>query len=300
MNTPSSTRAASLIKPYLRKLVLQTHPDFFQRDPIKAKHNAASLQQLYTILNPILQQQDNRSKSKRGNEAGHDDTSIPVAFYPKHASNAASRVSISFDPRPISAWHTAASVLDLCRQLDIKVATSDDQAVHQMISKEMASSSERSSYKSLREQFVRALYQQHQQQQQQPQQQKVKHWTMQEIFNNRHLMFAPSVDKKVMASRLAQWLGELHPEKWWGQLPVLVLPATAAASLSPDRAKGILVLTSEMDLEGNLYNHVYKKRTAYIYFFILLLEMKCYLEQHVAVKKREYQEMGKKSSSSKP
>ncbi|CDH50719.1 predicted protein [Lichtheimia corymbifera JMRC:FSU:9682] len=280
MNTSSSTRAASLIKPYLRKLVLQTHPDFFQRDPIKAKHNAASLQQLYTILNPILQQ-DNRSKSKPGNEAGHDDTSIPVAFYPKHASNAASRVSISFDPRPISAWHTAASVLDLCRQLDIKVATSDDQAVQQMISREMASLSsntQRSSYKSLREQFVRALYQQHQQQQQQPQQQKVKHWTTQEIFNNRQLVFAPSVDSKVMASKLAQWLGELHPEKWWGQLPVLVLPATAAASLSPDRAKGILVLTSEMDLE----------------------EMKYYLEQHVAIKKREYQEMGKKSSSDKP
>lgn len=275
-SSSSSTRAASLIKPYLRKLVLQTHPDFFQRDPIKAKHNAASLQQLYTILNPILKQ-DNRSKSKPANEeAGHDDTNIPVAFYPKHASKAAasaasarSRVSISFDPRPISAWHTAASVLDLCRQLDIKVATSDDQAVQQMISKEMAASAsntQRSSYKSLREQFVRALYQQHQQQQ--PQQKVVKqHWTTQEVFNNRHLMFAPSVDKKAMASRLAQWLGELHPEKWWGQLPVLVLPATAAASLSPDRAKGILVLTSEMNLEGNLYNHVLKTGLPIFTFF---------------------------------
>lgn len=248
----SSTRAASLIKPYLRKLVLQTHPDFFQRDPIKAKHNAASLQQLYTILNPILKQ-DDRHKSKPTSEACHDDTSIPVTFYPKHDKKAASRVSIAFDSRPMSVWHTAASVLDLCRQLDIKVATSDEQAVQQMISKAMASSNtqQSSSYKSLREQFVRALYQQHQQQQQPS---KVKHWTTQEIYNNRHLMFAPSVDKQVMASRLAQWMGELHPEKWWGQLPVLVIPATA--SLSPDSTKGILVLTSEMNLEGNLYNHV--------------------------------------------
>ncbi|KAI7886014.1 hypothetical protein K492DRAFT_203562 [Lichtheimia hyalospora FSU 10163] len=265
----SSTRAASLIKPYLRKVVLQTHPDFFQSDPIKAKHNAASLQQLYTILNPILKQ-DNRSKSKSDIEASHDNDNIPVAFYPKHANQATSRVSISFDPRPVSVWHTAASVLDLCKRLDINVATSDEQAVHQMISKVMASSNtQRSSYKSLREEFVRALYKQHQQQPPSPQ---VKHWTTRDIFNNRHLMFAPSVDKKLMATRLAQWLNELHPERWWGQLPVLVLSATA--SLSPDRTKGILVLTSEMNLE----------------------EMKCYLEKHVAIKKREYQEMGKKNS----
>ncbi|KAI8146262.1 hypothetical protein BJV82DRAFT_576552 [Fennellomyces sp. T-0311] len=213
------TAAASLIKPYLKKLVLQTHPDFFHHDPSKSKLNSASLQQLYTLLNPLLR---NEPRPKKG-------PTLQLEFYGKNMRH--KRILAQFEHG--SEWQTASALLDLCAQLDIQVAPSDREAVKTMTTK---SPSRRSD---LTKEFARAFHRQAQE--------KPIEWSPDLILRNKLLTFGPSVDRQEIAIRWCDFMAELEPERWWGILPALVVTRKDATSLaSSERGRGILVFTSDM------------------------------------------------------
>src|SRR4051794_25531891 len=112
MSCPMTT---TLLKRYLNPFVLRTHPDFFSNHPAAKSINAASLQQLYSILNPLL-----------GKHAPLDDLCDPsittLSFFPKHGIDSPPiNHSIANAPRDKSsqaislhAWSTTLSFLELC------------------------------------------------------------------------------------------------------------------------------------------------------------------------------------------
>ncbi|KAI9311197.1 hypothetical protein BX666DRAFT_1072238 [Dichotomocladium elegans] len=259
----SNARATSLLKPYLRKLVLQTHPDFFQRNPTKGKQNAQSLQRLYAVLNPILNQGEPNDTIHRAEEP------MELKFYSKRKDDRL--VTSTFDPAPPTPWHTVASLFQLCKQLDIQVQTSDEDACQAMIDAAAEKNKRRSmNYKSLRAEFARAFYE-NEQKGQQHDPRRTGAWTRDEILMNRQLTFASGVNRDQFASMLSKSMPQLQPRLWWGQLPILVVPPKSTLP-SPERVKGILIFSSDMDTAA----------------------LKDYLEAHLTSKKQEYQELFQK------
>ncbi|KAF7723972.1 hypothetical protein EC973_001488 [Apophysomyces ossiformis] len=223
-----ASRASSLLKPYLKRFMLQTHPDFFSNDPAKKKVNAESLQRLHGLLNPIIKKQ----------AASIERSTTRLDFYGKQNGG---RVTVGVFDRKDSVWGTVRSFLNLCQQMGINVMQADIEAVDAMntspaISKKRVS---------LQQEFADALYRQHQESGQEME------WTPALVLRNPLLSFDDGVDRKEMARKLSQWLPQLRPKQWWGKIPVVVVPPEVVSGQPMDSlTEGIIILTTDMQCEA--------------------------------------------------
>ncbi|KAI8378614.1 hypothetical protein BD560DRAFT_488045 [Blakeslea trispora] len=222
-------RTNSLIKSYLRRLVLQTHPDYFQHHPLQKKKNADSLQKLNEILQSSLK--DKKHKT------------VKLEFFSKHQkkehAKSAKPAAVGLFDLSDSEWAKTQSFFDLCQQLDIPIMQTDLEAVQDMIRKENKSFA---ANKSLTREFAKKLYKDYQQT-------SYDHaWQLHDILGNKMIMFGPSVDKTKVAQHLCDWLPQLQPQKWWNKIPVLVLPPDIEKP-SIEASKGMIVFDSGMTLE---------------------------------------------------
>ncbi|KAI9020021.1 hypothetical protein CLU79DRAFT_888444 [Phycomyces nitens] len=228
--------ASSLVKPYLKKFVLRTHPDFFGHDIARKRSNEESLQQLYTLLGPLLKKSPPIIKQK-----------TRLTFYDKSSQK---QVEGIFS-QPNSEWATLQSFLNLCKELDISIKTCDIDTVRSMVSQSNGTRPARMQ-RSLKQEFAEALYK--------GQDAYRNQWTPQTVLENRLLMMGPSVDKNKMAERLCEFLPQLKPEIWWGKIPVLIV--SPESSLPVTLTKGMLILTSDMqcaDIEQYLVANFERK-----------------------------------------
>ncbi|KAG2225752.1 hypothetical protein INT45_011420 [Circinella minor] len=247
----AAKKAGSLIKPYLKKLVLQTHPDFFHGDPIKGKRNATSLQQLYGILNPLLKTNESNTTLRKKNEQQEQKQQQQLEFYRKKARK--TRI-VSIFEHSSNEWQTVASFLRLCKQLDIDVVPSDLQAVQDMITKkeqEMTSHhNRRKGVLSLREEFARALHKQSTTMATMTTGETTTKisWSPGHILGNKLLTFGPDIDKNKVVKQWCGYMSKLEPERWWGIMPALVVSSQKdAQSLSSSKqGRGILIFSSDM------------------------------------------------------
>ena len=255
----ATEKVGSLIKPYLKKLVLQTHPDFFHGDPIKGKRNAISLQHLYGILNPLLKTNEPTTRIKSGQQQQEQQQ---LEFYGKKARNA--RIVSTFE-HSSNEWQTVASFLRLCKQLDIDVVPSDLQAVQDMITKKerelSVNNNRRKGGHSLREEFARALHKQSTTMATMTAEETTKTpWSAERLLGNKLLTFGPHIDKNRVAKQWCEYMSTLEPERWWGIMPVLVVPSQKdAQSLSSSKqGRGILIFSSDMGYSGKTFSFLFR------------------------------------------
>ncbi|CEP15058.1 hypothetical protein [Parasitella parasitica] len=227
------TMTNKILKPYLRKFILQTHPDFFHHDKLRKTTNAASLQSLYDILQPSTP-----STSKQPNSA------IRLEFFikgqKKKDGNAISSVFHSQD----SDWDKAASFLDLCQRVNIPVVPTDLDIVQDMVNKQSNRNNPPYKYKSLTREFAERLYKE------QSATVSRQHWTENDVLNQSLIMFDTPVNRKLTASRLSRWLPKLQPQLWWGKIPMLIISSTSHQPPT-ELTKGMLVIQDGMELEGS-------------------------------------------------
>lgn len=226
-------KTKTILKPYLRKFILQTHPDFFHNDSCKKKVNAASLQKLYNVLQP---DQDQAM------------TSCQLEFYIKQQQNKKKeqpKAIARFDPKD-SEWIKTSAFLGLCKQVDISILQSDMDMVQDMISKEANKHKPKNQYKSLTREFAERLYKQHNEEKP-----TTIEWKASQILGHKLVMFDPQVNKKAFSNTFSQYLPHLQPENWWGKVPLMVI---SPSSVLPSRelTQGILVVKSDMDLKGKV------------------------------------------------
>lgn len=214
------SKAGTLIKPYLKKFILQTHPDFFQFEKIKKQTNAASLQK----LNNLLQSKSSTKETSR------------LQFFTKQTRQS---ISIEFDPKG-TEWDHVNSFLSLCQKLNISILPSDMDIVQTELNKQQSSKGPK---KTLAQEFADELYKQ----------QRVNHidWTTTDILNNPLIQFDPSINKKSMAARLCKWLPYLQPGRWWNKVPLMII--SPENEIPKNLSEGIMVIYSDMTLEGKSY-----------------------------------------------
>lgn len=226
--------ANKILKPYLRKFVLQTHPDFFHHDKLRKTTNAASLQSLYDLLQPST------ATSRQPK------STVKLEFFikgqKKKDKNTVSSVFCSHD----SDWDKADSFLKLCQQANIPVLPTDLEMVQDMVKKQCFKHESAPKYKSLTKEFAEKLYKE---QAFTPSKQE---WTEKDILNQSLIMFDAPVNKKLTASKLSQWLPQLQPQLWWGKIPMLVLASTSDQP-PKELTKGMLVIRNDMELQGKTY-----------------------------------------------
>ncbi|KAL9553076.1 hypothetical protein MBANPS3_003478 [Mucor bainieri] len=222
--------ANKILKPYLRKFVLQTHPDFFHHDKLRKTTNAASLQSLYDVLQPST----TTFKQPK--------STVKLEFFikgqKKKDRNTVSSIFCSRD----SDWDKADSFLKLCQQANIAVLPTDLEMVQDMVKKQSLKHDSLPKYKSLTKEFAEKL---HKEQTSTPLKQD---WSENDIINQSLIMFDPSVNKKLTASRLSQWLPQLQPQQWWGKIPLLIL-ASASDQPPKELTRGMLVIRNDMGLQ---------------------------------------------------
>ncbi|GAN06390.1 hypothetical protein MAM1_0121d05872 [Mucor ambiguus] len=221
--------ANKILKPYLRKFVLQTHPDFFHHDKLRKTTNAASLQSLYDVLQPSTA------------TAKQPKSTVKLEFFikgqKKRDKNTVSSIFCSRD----SDWDKADSFLKLCQQANIAVLPTDLEIVQDMVKKQALKLESVPKYKSLAKEFAEKL---HKEQTSTPLK---RDWTEKDIANQSLIMFDPSVNKKSTASKLSQWLPQLQPQLWWGKIPMLILASTSEQP-PKELTKGMLVIRNDMEL----------------------------------------------------
>jgi hypothetical protein len=226
-------KSSTILKPYLRKFILQIHPDFFHHDKLKKETNAASLQKLYNVLQPPTQQ----------NTA----TPIKLEFFTKQQKKKKEKAKaiVEFDSHD-SEWNRTSTFFTLCKQLDIPILQSDLDIVHDMIAKENKPVRQQQPHKSLTKEFAERLYKQRANVTNTAKEE----WKPNDILNHRLVVFDPAVkNKKIFAVNLSAWLPQLQPERWWGKIPIMVISPESELPLK-ELTKGILLLKSDMTLEG--------------------------------------------------
>ncbi|KAK4518164.1 uncharacterized protein ATC70_001515 [Mucor velutinosus] len=222
--------ANKILKPYLRKFVLQTHPDFFHHDKLRKTTNAASLQSLYDVLQPST----TTSKQPK--------STVKLEFFIKgQKKKDKPTVSSIFRSRD-SDWDKAASFFKLCQQANIAVLPTDLEMVQDMVKKQSLKHESVPKYKSLTKEFAEKLHKE------QTSTLSKQDWTDKDIVHQSLIMFDPSVDKKLTASKLSQWLPQLQPQIWWGKIPMLILAHTSEQP-PKELTKGILVIRNDMELQ---------------------------------------------------
>ncbi|KAI8073892.1 hypothetical protein BC940DRAFT_289451 [Gongronella butleri] len=249
-------RAAALIKPYLNKVVLQVHPDFFVHDASKKKHNAQALQQLYDVLHPILRPQQQETHKKQSDP-------ITLRFFRKGNKGQQQQQqapSVVFQA-PGDVWPTVQDFFELCDHLAVPIQPSDRQAVRDTVA-HLRQRLHRHPARSLQQQFADALYQEHHRHYQNANHNE-NTWTPTAILRQPLLMCHPDVDQDRVATQFAQWLPHLEPARWWGILPTLIVPEHDYHRASDNTStKGILVLhdaMTEKDIRAYLGQHLQQK-----------------------------------------
>lgn len=214
------SKASTLIKPYLKKFILQTHPDFFQFEKVKKQTNAASLQK----LNNLLQSKSSTKETSR------------LQFFTKQTRQP---ISIEFDSKG-TEWDHVNSFLSLCQKLNISILPSDMDIVQTELNKQQSSKGPK---KTLAQEFADELYKQ----------QRVNHidWTTTDILNNPLIQFDPSINKKKVAARLCKWLPYLQPDRWWNKVPLMII--SPENEIPKKLSEGIMIIYSDMKLEGKSY-----------------------------------------------
>ncbi|KAI8638784.1 hypothetical protein BD408DRAFT_10759 [Parasitella parasitica] len=225
------TMANRLLKPYLRKFILQTHPDFFHHDKLRKTTNAASLQSLYDILQP-----SSPSTLKQRN------STITLEFFIKGQKKKDRNAILSVFYSQDSDWDKAASFLDLCQRANIPVIPTDLDIVQDMINKKSDKNNPAHKPTSLTREFAERLYKE------QTASASRLDWTENDIINQSLIMFDAPVNKKLTASKLSEWLPKLQPQLWWGKIPMLIISSTSHQP-SKELTKGMLVIKDDMELE---------------------------------------------------
>lgn len=251
MHPKSAQAVKSLIKPYVKRILLKTHPDYFSHDAAKKKINQMSFQSLQNVLNPILQGKQAERKS-----AGADEN-VKLDFFVKDERNRASsrvehRLPVSAPTSALDMWTTTASILELCRKIGIQVMPSDIDAAQSMIDTLTKQHSEltrsRAPAPSLTQIFADELYHSP----------LAQHRTNMgdsnsklQLESNELLYFQPHITDKAkdsMQKNLQMALPKLHPSRWWGKIPLLcVEDETDVEGID---VSGIIVFTSKMTTEG--------------------------------------------------
>lgn len=233
---PPLAMANKILKPYLRRFVLQTHPDFFHHDKLRKTTNAASLQSLYDVLQPST------TTSKQPT------STVKLEFFikgqKKKDKNTVSSLFCSQD----SDWDKADAFLKLCQQANIAVLPTDLETVQDMVKKQSLKHEPAPKYKSLTREFAEKLHKE------QTSALSKQDWTEKDIVNQSLIMFDPSVNKKLAAAKLSRWLPQLQPQLWWGKIPMLVLASTSDQP-PKELTKGLLVIRDGMELQGRYMEH---------------------------------------------
>ncbi|KAI9486443.1 MAG: hypothetical protein EXX96DRAFT_42863 [Benjaminiella poitrasii] len=224
-------KTSNLLKPYLRKFILQIHPDFFHHNSLRKQINASSLQKLYSILQP-------ERETKRNSET------IKLKFYSKHQRKHNSELPIAagtFNSCD-SEWVKADTFFNLCKQLNIPIVQSDLDVIQDMKTKEQYKNVKSKPYKSLTKEFAEKLHKEYSTPTN-------NIWKPEDILNQKMIMFDPLVDQTSLANKLSHWLPQLQPDKWWGKIPVLIISPNS--EIPPkELCHDLLILKSDMILKG--------------------------------------------------
>ncbi|CAO3680719.1 unnamed protein product [Umbelopsis ramanniana] len=266
----SAKAVRSLLKPYIRRIILKTHPDYFTHDVKIKKINQASFQTLQSVLAPILQERF------RNAESSNTENTVKLEFYVKN-STVNSRLSRVEHKLPISSmnstlglWTTTTSILDLCRKMGIQVMPSDIDAAEKMISslseQRSVSSNARKPAPSLSQIFANELYRS-------PLAQNVTDISNRrsklQLDKNELLFFQPQMHPRIkesMKSNLQQALPVLCSERWWQKVPLLCVEDDQ--EITGIDTSGILVFTADMSTK----------------------DMQNYIEENLDTKQKEYEE----------
>ncbi|KAG2187530.1 hypothetical protein INT44_005219 [Umbelopsis vinacea] len=254
MSQNSAKAVNALLKPYIRRILLKTHPDYFAHDVKKKKINQASFQNLQNVLAPILQERFRDSENIKTENA------VKLEFYLKNSkvngklSKIEHTLPISSPKSTLDLWTTTTSILDLCRKIGIQVMPSDIDAAEKMISslskQDYSPSYARKPAPSLSQVFANELYQS-------PIAQNVTDISYRHpklpLDQNELLFFQPHMNPKIkesMKSKLQQALPMLCPERWWQKVPLLCVEDEQ--DISGIDVSGILVFTANMSTKGKL------------------------------------------------
>ncbi|KAI9287342.1 hypothetical protein BC943DRAFT_319568 [Umbelopsis sp. AD052] len=270
MSQNSAKAVNALLKPYIRRIILKTHPDYFAHDVKKKKINQASFQNLQNVLAPILQERFRDSENIKTENA------VKLEFYLKNSkvngklSKIEHTLPISSPKSSLDLWTTTTSILDLCRKIGIQVMPSDIDAAEKMISslskQDYSPSHARKPAPSLSQIFANELYQS-------PIAQNVTDINYRHpklpLDQNELLFFQPHMNPKIkesMKSKLQQALPMLCPERWWQKVPLLCVEDEQ--DISGIDVSGILVFTANMSTK----------------------DMQNCIEKNLDLKHKEYQE----------
>lgn len=297
MSHTSAQAVKSLLKPYVRRILLKTHPDYFSRDAKKKKINQASFQSLQNVLNPILQEKHVEPDS------GGSENSVKLEFFVRNIGNRKlSKVEhllpISLPTSALDMWTTTTSIFDLCRKIGIQVMPSDVDAAQNMIDilseQRSASSYSRKPMPSLTQIFADELYQS-------PIARHVtsidKSDSKMGLENNELLYFQPHMGiktKETMKKKLELALPNLQPSRWWRKVPLLCVEDEN--EVCDIDVSGILVFTAKMTAQGKCFT------SSCVLFGLILIDiedMQKYLKENLATKEKEYQQDLRIHSSTK-
>jgi hypothetical protein len=249
MSNSANSALKSLLRPYVKRILLKTHPDYFAQDLRKKQVNASSLQSLQNVLSPLLKGSSNT------NVTGTEKPTI-LNFYVKNVGNRSmSKVEHKFPTShavsEIEKWYTAASLLDLCKKIGIQVMPTDIDVTQNMIDtlnkQSSMSKRNRAPQPTLAQVFADELYRT-----------SAMGFTSSEpkqsmlIEDNELFFFPPKMSEKSKASMvetLQKSLPILHPNRWWRKIPVIVVEDMA--DIDEIDTSGILVLASSMSIKGN-------------------------------------------------
>lgn len=251
MSHNSAQAVKSLLKPYVRRILLKTHPDYFSHDAKKKKINQASFQLLQNVLSP-------QGRQSGSNVAG-EDNSLKIEFYVKTTGHVAStriehRLPVAVPTSSLDMWTTTSSILTLCRKMGIPVMPSDIDAAQKMINALSKPNSVSADYRaqaaapSLTQIFANELYNsavtEHS-----AKTDKSKYKF--QLESNQLLFFQPHMSSKLkesMQKTLQSALPTLQPSRWWRKIPLLCVEDEK--KVNGIDVSGILVFTSKMTTEG--------------------------------------------------
>ncbi|KAI9282184.1 hypothetical protein BY458DRAFT_552409 [Sporodiniella umbellata] len=209
-------KSQGLIKSYLKKFILQTHPDYFQRELTKKRTNAASLQGLYDVF-----------------QAPSRPSTCSLLFYLKRQTKP---VRFEVNAKD-NEWERAQTFLRLCEHSGIPVSVLDQRTVQQEIQQHAPPVSA----KLPGQEFADQLYQEHAFLINQA-------WTPKDFLNNPWVLFDEQVPKDSSAQTLCHWLPYLQPERWWNKVPLIVV-SDQNKSLQ-QTSNEVLIIPYNSSLEG--------------------------------------------------
>lgn len=249
MSNSAHSALKSLLRPYVKRILLKTHPDYFAHDNVKKKINAASLQSLQNVITPLLKETvPNTTK-------GHSEKPTKLDFYVKNGGNSSilkveHKFPTNYATSMVEMWYTAASVLELCKKIGIQVMPSDIDAIQSMIDtlnkESSAAKRHRAPPLSLTQVFADELYRS-----QNMDSASIRLEQSISIADNELFFFSPKMNEKskaIMVEKLQKALPMLHPNRWWRKIPVVVVEDIA--DIDEIDTAGILAFAPNMSIEG--------------------------------------------------